>query len=117
MNFTYNNKSSENSTNIVLYNNIAALNKASDLIENYAIRFISILGILINFCSLILILIYNKKLNHYIYNYIWSRFFCSVVVCVTGAGHIKDCSPNCRLSYFTIYIGYVRNKIIETQCV
>ncbi len=75
-----------------------ALIQISNIIENYIIRFISITGMILNFISLAILL--NKDLNHFIYNYIWSRFFCNLIVCATGAGYVKPCTTNCSQTYF-----------------
>ncbi len=83
--------------------------QASNIIENYVIRFISIAGVILNFSSLVIVL--NKDLNHFIYNYIWCRFFCNVVVCVTGAGYVKLCTTNCNQTYFTVFYQMYLNGI------
>jgi len=81
----------------------------SNIIENYAIRFISITGVILNFISLVIVL--NKDLNHFIYTYIWSRFFCNVIVCATGAGYVKVCTINCRQTYFAVFYQWYLNGI------
>jgi hypothetical protein len=83
--------------------------QASELIENYVIRFISIAGVILNLVSLVIVL--NKDLNHFIYTYIWSRFFCNVVVCVTGAGYVKNCTINCNQTYFVVFYQWFLNGI------
>ncbi len=83
--------------------------QASEIIENYVIRFISIAGVILNFISLVIVI--NKDLNHFIYNYIWCRFFCNVVVCVTGAGYVKNCTINCNQTYFVVFYQWFLNGI------
>jgi hypothetical protein len=83
--------------------------QTSNIIENYAIRFISIAGVVLNFISLVIVL--NKDLNHFIYTYIWSRFFCNSIVCATGAGYVKPCTINCRQTYFAVFYQWYLNGI------
>jgi len=64
---------------------------------------------ILNFTSLVILL--NQDLNHFIYNYIWSRFFCDLIVCATGAGYVKLCTINCRQTYFAVFYQWYLNGI------
>ncbi len=81
----------------------------TDIIENYAIRVIAIAGVILNFTSLLIVT--HKDLKHYIYNYIWCRFFCNLIVCITGAGYVKNCIKDCNQSYFLVFYQWFLNGI------
>ena len=91
-----------------------ALDLTTFILENYVCRVVTGLGIIFNMCLLRLLL--NKRLTHTMYNYLWSRAFCNMIVCLFGLVYMDF--PRQIISqlpyYRLIYQAYMITALIRT---
>ncbi len=82
---------------------------ATFIMENYAIRTIGGLGILINLLFTILLL--HKSLVHKMYDFFWCRAICSFLVCLFAAGNVERCFNCVSDSYWYLVYQFFINSI------
>lgn len=81
-----------------------ALSLATTILESYLIRITSALGVLVNVFGVVILS--NKKLTHKFYNYFWCRSVCNLLVCLVGAGYIRNDGPSLKRSYVHLYYAW-----------
>ena len=64
------------------------LNRASDIIGDYVIGFISIIGICMK-CACLTVL-RHKRMKHSFYNQLWSKSFNDLLTCLCGIGYMNS---------------------------
>ncbi len=84
------------------------------IMENYIVRVISGIGILLNILSLIVII--DKRFKHSNYSHLWCRTFCNLIVCIFGVFYLNFNSMASEQSYEYLFVSlYVINIPMRTS--
>lgn len=91
---------------------LRTITTANFIVETYLVRIVSLFGFIFN--SFNLLIISNKKLTHYIYNFIWCKLFFNIVVCAFGMIYIAyECPNSCKNDYYTIIVSWANGITIR----
>lgn len=81
------------------------LNKASDLVIQYGINGVSVIGALFNFATLIVLA--TNYFDHRFYNFLRCRCICNLAVCSVGIFYYDLTNINVTVEYLPLYYQWL----------
>lgn len=108
----FGNNSIENCTpsfSLELNSSYNSISKTTEIFEVYINKVTSAIGVPLNIFYLVVLS--NKELKHSIYNHLWCRVLCNLLVCLFGIAYTHVASIDCETSLFLLIVQWYINAI------